>query len=103
MAETLDIKPILSVQNGKLDLLEKTRTMKKAQRRLMELAFNCVGGKKVERVGFIHVNNLNGSKELARELCESFNCPSVPLIAEFTPGLSVHTGSGVIGFVIITE
>jgi len=103
LADTLDIKPILAVQNGKLDLLEKTRTMKKAQRRLIELATICVDGKKVERMGFIHVNNLNGSKELAKELCEIIDCPVEPLFAEFTPGLSVHAGAGVVGFVVLTD
>jgi len=103
LADTFNIKPILSVQNGKLDLLEKIRTMKKAKTRLLELATNSVADNKIKEIGFIHVNNLAGAKDLYASFCESLNCPPDPIFAEFTPGLSVHAGSGVIGFVILTE
>jgi DegV family protein with EDD domain len=103
LADTLNIKPILSVQEGKLDLLEKIRTMKKAQKRLIELAKGSIDQKKIEEIGFIHVNNVAGVKILYQELCKEIQCPADPIIAEFTPGLSVHAGSGVIGFVILTE
>ena len=103
LADTLNIKPILSVQNGKLDLLEKIRTMKKAQKRLIDLAQISVQGRKIKQVSLIHVNNLEGVKDLYEELCDTFQCSGDPIIAEFTPGLSVHTGSGVIGFVLHTE
>ena len=103
LADTLNIKPILSVQDGKLDLLEKIRTMKKAQKRLIDLASESVGEKKIVEIGLIHVNNLSGAKNLFQELCNAFPCPPNPIYAEFTPGLSVHAGAGVIGFVILTE
>jgi len=103
LADTLNIKPILSVQDGKLELLEKIRTMKKAQRRLIDLAIESVGDKKIDQIGFIHVNNLTGAKNLFQELCTVISCPPNPIFAEFTAGLSVHAGSGVIGFVILTE
>ncbi len=103
LADTLNIKPILSVQDGKLELLEKIRTMKKAQKRLIELAIESVGDKKIDQIGFIHVNNLTGVKTLFQELSTVISCPANPIFAEFTAGLSVHAGSGVIGFVILTE
>lgn len=103
LGDTFDIKPILSVQDGKLDLLEKIRTMKKAQKRLIEHALTAVANKKIAQVGFIHVNNLAGAKNLHLDLCETIGCQSDPIFAEFTPGLSVHAGAGVIGFVILTE
>ncbi len=103
LADTFNIKPILSLQNGKLDLLEKVRTMKKAKMRLLELATEAIGDKKIKEMGFIHVNNLSGAKELYSSFCESLTCPTEPIFSEFTAGLSVHTGAGVVGFVILTE
>jgi fatty acid-binding protein DegV len=33
------------------------------------------------------------------QLCAAIPCPGEVIIAEFTPGLSVHTGAGLIGVV----
>jgi DegV family protein with EDD domain len=103
MADTLNIKPILTVQDGKLDLLERVRTRKKAIQRMFELVGIAVDGKKIEKVGIIHVNHLEGAKELQSQFCEKFACPEAVMIAEFTPGLSVHAGTGVVGLVILTS
>ena len=103
VANTLEIKPILTSKNGKLDLLEKVRTWKKARNRLVELAENCTKGKTVQMVGMIHVNNEDGAKTLHKQLTERIPLPEDFLLEEFTAGLSVHTGSGVIGFVFVTD
>ncbi|PKO13645.1 MAG: hypothetical protein CVU39_17600 [Chloroflexi bacterium HGW-Chloroflexi-10] len=103
LADTLNIKPILTARNGKLELLEKVRTSKKAEQRLLELAVLSTQGKKIERIAMIHVNNQAGVEKLYQQLCEMIPCPPHPILADFTPGLSVHAGSGVIGFVILTD
>jgi len=102
-ADTFNIKPILTSQDGKLELLEKVRTWRKARERLVELAETCTDGKDIQQVGLIHVNNQEGAHQLHKMLAEKLSLPDRALTAEFTPGLSVHTGSGVIGFVLITS
>lgn len=102
MADTLNIKPILTVRDGKLDLLERVRTRKRAVDRMFELVGSALDGKRIEKAGIIHVNHLDGAKELKDLLCKKFICPEDVMIAEFTPGLSVHAGSGVVGLVILT-
>jgi len=102
-ADTLEIKPILTSIDGKLDLLEKVRTWRKARERLISLALACTEGKNVVEVGLIHVNNEKGVAQLHAMLAEKIQLPDSAITAEFTPGLSVHTGSGVIGFVLITD
>jgi DegV family protein with EDD domain len=101
MADTLDIKPILTMRDGKLDLLEKIRTKKKAQERLLELTCLAVGGKAIERAAIIHVNHPEGARELHEQLCKLLPCPKDILTADFTPGLSVHAGTGVAGVVLV--
>jgi DegV family protein with EDD domain len=103
LANTLNIKPILSVRDGKLDLLEKVRTQKKAIDRMLALIAKAAKGKKIERAAIIHVNNLPGAEELEGLLREYLHCPENIIITAFTPGLSVHTGSGVVGVVIQTD
>lgn len=100
---TLEIKPILTSRDGKLDLLEKVRTWRKAKQRLVELGIENVDGKPIERVGLVHVNNESGVLNLGDSLKEAMALPEESIVAEFTPGLSVHTGSGVIAFVLVTQ
>ncbi len=103
VANTLEIKPILTSIDGKLELLEKVRTWKKARNRLIQLAENCTDGKTVQRVGMFHVNNEDGVRTLHKQLSERMPLPEDFLLEEFTAGLSVHTGSGVVGFVFVTD
>lgn len=102
IGETMNIKPILTSQNGKLELLEKIRTWGKAKQRLVDLGVQSAMGKKIERLGLIHVNNEGGVQELYELLRTSLSIETDPIVSEFSPGLSVHTGSGVIAFVLVT-
>jgi DegV family protein with EDD domain len=103
MAGMLDIKPILSVQNGKLEMLEKVRTRKKAWGRLVELVRTDAQASRIEKLTVIHVAALNEAREFETLLRENIDCPDEILIAAVTPGLSVHTGAGLVGAVFITE
>lgn len=102
-ADAFNIKPILTVKDGKLDLLEKVRTQKKAETRLIELMKESVQDKKIEKIAMIHVNNLAGAQSLFALMKDNFDCPENVTFSAFTPGLSVHAGSGVVGYVILTE
>ncbi|OJX39505.1 MAG: hypothetical protein BGO78_13420 [Chloroflexi bacterium 44-23] len=101
MADVFNVKPILTAQNGKLDLLEKVRTQKKAEKRLVELIDERLLGKSIDKLAMIHVNNLQGAQKLLDLLQEKITCNEEIIFANFGPGLSVHAGSGVIGFVAV--
>ncbi len=103
VANTLDIKPILTVSEGKLVLLERIRTHRKAFERLLELVVSAVSGKKVEAAALIHVNNLEGAQDLGKEFHARTGYGGEMILADFTPGLSVHAGPGVVGLVILEE
>jgi DegV family protein with EDD domain len=101
LADTLNIKPVLTINDGKLELLERIRTRKKAVERVLTLASLAVDGKPLERAAVIHVNDLAGANQLKEQLSAALPCPPEILIAEFTPGLSVHAGTGVTGLVVV--
>lgn len=103
MAGMLDIKPILSVQNGKLDMLEKVRTKKKAWERVIELAKADTQKSRIEKMAVLHVAALDEAREFEALLRANLECPSEILMAELTPGLSVHTGAGLVAVGFITE
>jgi len=102
MADTLNIKPILTVQEGKLVLLERIRTRSKAVERMLELVKEAVANQSVKRVAVIHINNPEGAREFQAQLCKVIGCPEKVITAEFGAGLSVHAGTGVVGVVIQT-
>lgn len=103
MADTLNIKPILSVSDGKLDLLERVRTRRKAIERLIELVRTAADGRPIERAAMIHINNKADAGELHEQLCSAMTFPREVITTEFSPGLSVHAGEGVVGVVFQTR
>ena len=103
MAETFNIKPIMTNIDGKLASLEKVRTWRKARARLVDIAVEKAKDTKITQLGLFHVNNVEGVMELYQDLAAVLPLPEGYLLEEFTPGLSVHAGSGVIGYVLVTE
>ena len=102
MAGLLDIKPVLSLQNGKLELLEKIRTQSKAWARAVELSVEKAAGRKVERMAILHVNAPALARQFEALLRLDLPCPEEVIFAELTPGLSVHTGAGMVAVVFVT-
>lgn len=103
MADLLNIRPILTCQDGKLEMLEKVRTRRKAQQRLIERITESVDGRVLEQLAFIHVNAFEETQRLETQLRAVVDCPTDIIRAEFTPGLSVHTGAGLVGIVAVTD
>jgi DegV family protein with EDD domain len=101
MGNMFNIRPILTVQGGKLELLERVRTRRQSVARLVELVGEVLDGKQPERISFTHVNNLKDVAYFEEQLRASLPLPEETLTTEFTPGLSVHTGSGMIGAAIL--
>lgn len=101
MGNMLSIRPILTMKDGKLDLLEKVRTRKAAMSRLVELLAGSVDSRKVERAAFIHVAAEEDLAILERELRARITLPTEVVHTGFSPGLSVHTGAGTIGAVLL--
>ena len=103
MANLLDIRPIMTMIDGKLGLHEKVRTHRAAMNRLIELFEKSTSGKPIVKAGIVHVNNLADAALLESRLRESLPMPDEILVAEFTPGLSVHGGTGLIAALLVTE
>ena len=103
VAGLLSIKPILTIQAGKLELLERVRTQKKAWDRTVELTAQATDGKAIKRMGIVHVAALPAAQEFERLLRARLACPTDILMTDLTPGLSVHTGAGLVGVVGVTN
>ena len=103
MANLLNIKPILTMENGKLELLEKVRTQKKSWLRMIDLLKEKAAGRKIEKVAILHVACLEDAKKFEALLRKNLDLPEEVIFTSMTAGLSVHTGAGLVGAVIVTE
>jgi DegV family protein with EDD domain len=102
IANVLNVKPILTIQDGKLDLLERVRTQGKAFERVIELTVEASAGKTIDRMAIIHVTAEDAAKQFEAQLRKCTNCPKDILLAEMTAGLSVHSGAGMVGVSFVT-
>ena len=101
LATLLDVKPILTIQNGKLELLERVRAQKKAWGRIVELTVAVANGKPIEKLAIGHILALDAAKNIETLLRQYLPCPDEILYTELTPGLSVHAGAGLVGICVV--
>ncbi len=103
VAGLLSIKPILTIHDGKLDLLERVRTQNKSWERVVELCVEAVGEHPIERMAMIHVTAPEDAQQLESMLRTKLDCPPEMLFSELNPGLSVHAGAGLVGVVFVVS
>ena len=99
MGNLLNVKPILTIRDEKLDLLERVRTRKKAWGRMIELSQAALGGKPVEKLAILHSAAPEAAEQFKGLVCEALQYQGEVISSEMTPGLSVHTGRGLVGVV----
>jgi DegV family protein with EDD domain len=102
-ASVLSVKPILTIRDGKLDVLERVRTQSKAFDRVIELSTQTANSKEIQKMCILHVNAFESAKAFEGLLRQHLAYPSDVLFVELTPGLSIHSGAGLVGVCFVTS
>lgn len=95
LGTALDIKPVLEIRDGKIELLESVRSKKKAVRRMVALVEKGVGGRTPVRVSVFHALDHDAAIALQAELEEIFH-PQENILSFVSPVVGAHVGPGTI-------
>ncbi len=94
----LDIKPIITVEEGMVKAVDKVRTRKKALDRVIELTKQVVGTESLINAAVMHTAVEEEALEFKEKVGKGFNCQEL-LFGEAGIALGVNAGPGVLGLV----
>jgi len=101
LGSMVKIKPLLYLHEGRIDTLEKPRTMKRAKRRMVELAKQIVAKRGLKYMSVIWGDNKVEAEEY-RETCEKEFDRKISL-TRLGPVIGTHTGPNVLSLQFCTE
>ena len=92
----LQLKPVLTIRDCRLEPLERIRTKAKAVARLYEIADATLSGKRGARIGVLHAGIPAEAEAMAARLRDAYR-PEECVVLDLAPAVSAHTGPGAIG------
>ena len=100
LGTALNMKPVLTLQDGRVEALERIRTKKKAHNRVLELITEQVQGKDNIRLATLSANAEVDAKALLENAEKQLN-PIETIFTEISPVLGTHVGPGTVGLAYI--
>jgi DegV family protein with EDD domain len=97
LASLLNVKPIINLEDGAIDVLERVRTRRRAIDRMLELTVERVGRAPVN-LGVVHAEALDEAEELLALAQSKLDCQE-SYVSILSPGLAVHFGPSTLGIV----
>ncbi len=101
LGTALNLKPILTVKDGKVEAAERVRTKGKALDRLVEIVGEQCKGKSPIRLASLHANAEADAKTVITSASMGADV-SETISAELSPVLGTHTGPGTVGLAYMT-
>jgi len=96
LASLFNVKPIVNLEDGLLDVMEKVRTRKKSLNRLLDIVEERVGTTAPINLGVLHARAFEVGQEILSRAEERFNCQET-YVVELCASLTVHFGPGMVG------
>lgn len=104
LGTTLNLKPILKLTDGRVEAVERVRSMGKAVDRLLDLLVDIVGQQPV-RLSGLHADAQAEVEELMEKARQRFAADQVKemLVTQVSPAIGAHTGPGTVGMAYMLE
>lgn len=99
LGTALNLKPILELNDGRIEAVERVRTSSKAIDRLLDLFEERVQRRTPVRISALHANSPDEAQQLLSRARERFGVSDVEdtHITDVSPVLGTHTGPGCVG------
>ena len=97
LASLLNIKPIVQLENGAIDVVEKVRSQSRAISRLIKMISDQVGAAPVN-LAVVHADAPSEGQTLMEQAAHYFTCRESFLV-NLTTSLLVHFGPGTLGLI----
>lgn len=92
----LNMKPILAIQDGRVEPVERIRTKSKAHNRVLELIIEKTRGRTPIRLATLHANAAEEAKALLSRAEKELH-PVESVFTEVSPTVGTHAGPGTVG------
>lgn len=102
LGTALQLKPLLTLEEGKIEALERVRTKKKAQARLSDIVVERLAGKPNIRLATLHANATEDANKLLEKTCERLDVVE-KIYSEVSPVIGTHVGPGTVGLAYIHD
>lgn len=96
LGTALNIKPILEVEDGRVEAVERIRTRKKSLNRMVELIEEKVGNRQPVRLAALHANAKEDARLVLEQASQRLN-PVETIYSEVSPVVGTHAGPGTVG------
>jgi len=96
IGSALNLKPILAIQDGRVEGIERIRTKSKAQDRILELCVEKVNRRSPVRLATLHANAAEDAKALLVRAEQALS-PIESIFTEVSPTVGTHAGPGTVG------
>lgn len=96
LGSVLQIKPILTLQNGRVDTYEKARTHQRAYARLISIVLEQIPRRAEAYLSVLHAGVPEEAGCLAEELGKRLGLTDIPIM-DVPPAIVTHGGPGILG------
>jgi len=100
IASLLSVKPLISIRQGVVEVVDRVRTHRAALDRLVELTLAAAGDNPRSRLAVVHGNVLEEANKLRDRLRPLVGCKEI-LVTDIGAALAIHGGPGIIGGVCL--